>query len=251
MFNSVHQTKNMIGFLNVGIGIGIGIGMSIGTVFVRNFVLNKRMKTPVDKEFHNIELKDFSQKGIFNIAKNIGKDAYDGFYDKLVQLDDTKPLKITIETDGGSLFRLQKIMRNLKRRNNKIIAIVEKSAHSAGSILALSCDELHMSQDASLSAIDPQYIKGINFAHFENPALKLASEYFQAEESQSRLVISDHLKNNLKESRDTIKTFLNKKFSGDTKENVLSEMFDKPVTHEKIFFIDDLKSMGVEVKMLD
>lgn len=204
-------------------------------------------KSTTDDQYHVIELKDFSNKGIIDIARNVGKDTYDHFYDKLVLLDDSKPLKINIETDGGSLFRLQKIMRNLKRREQKIIAVVKKSAHSAGAILALSCDELHLSIDGSLSAIDPQLSSEITVDYFKTHNLKLLSETFSVSKDDSRKIVHKHLTESLQESRNIIKSILNKRFSEETKDNIMREMFDKPITHEKIFFMEDLQAMGIDI----
>src|SRR5690606_13926108 len=125
------------------------------------------------EEYYILRLKDPPRSGIINIAKHFGKDPYDIFYDELVKIEDDKPLRIYIESDGGDMLSLQKIVRNLRRRTHKVSIYIEKSAHSAGTVLALACDEIYMNQDASLSAIDPQNEKDIVIDDYKFKSIKL------------------------------------------------------------------------------
>lgn len=202
-------------------------------------------------EYNTITLKDLSQGGLINIARNVGKDVYDIFYDELVKLDDTKPLKIYIETNGGSALSLQKILRNLKRRKQTTMAYVQKSAHSAGAVLALACDELYMSEDATLSAIDPQQKDSINPNTTGFNSLKLVYQiYHSGDKSTITALIADHYNKLTNEFREIIIGALNCNFSVETKDNIMREMFDKPLDHSKLFFKEDISGFGVNVKVL-
>ena len=209
------------------------------------------MRAKSTEEYHSITLKDLSKSGIINIARNVGKDAYDIFYDELVKHDDSKPLRIYIETDGGSFLRLQKIMRNLNKRTQKISAYVMKSAHSAGSILSLSCDELYMAEDATLSAIDPQSSEPININNPSWKSIKLIPLIYSSEDKQeNRRNIIKYYKDLTEDTYVEVRKILNKRFSEETKDAIMNEMFNKPLTHEKLFFIEDLQALGIVVNTI-
>lgn len=217
-----------------------------------NIVIRYFYKTEKkEKTHHEIDLKDLSMGGALNIFRNVGKDTYDVFYDRLIKIPDDKPLVINIETDGGSACRLIKIMRNLKGRKNLVIAHVKKSAHSAGAVLALSCDELHMSDDASLSAIDPQSSVGIEIKNLKINSIKLIPLIYDAEnKKEEKNNIINYYKSVTNETKKAIISILNKKHSQETINKIIEEMFDKPLTHEKLFFKEDIISFGVDVKSL-
>lgn len=68
-------------------------------------------------------------------------------------------LDLILETPGGSAEAVERIVCLLRSRFNHIGIIVPGSAMSAGTILALSGDEILMDESSSLGPIDAQIIK--------------------------------------------------------------------------------------------
>jgi len=67
-----------------------------------------------------------------------------------------KPFDLILHTPGGDVFATLAISRLLHQYPGKIRAIIPLYAMSGGSLLALTCDELLMTRNASIGPIDPQ-----------------------------------------------------------------------------------------------
>lgn len=63
---------------------------------------------------------------------------------------------LILHTGGGDVFSSLAISRLLKQYTGKIRAIVPLYSMSGGSLLALTCDNIMMTKNASLGCIDPQ-----------------------------------------------------------------------------------------------
>ena len=71
----------------------------------------------------------------------------------------TKPphkLCIILETTGGSIETVERIVRILRNHYKEVIFVIPNFAYSAGTVLALSGDELYMDYYSVLGPIDPQ-----------------------------------------------------------------------------------------------
>jgi len=66
------------------------------------------------------------------------------------------PFDLILHTPGGEVFSSLMISRMFNKYPNEIRAIVPYYAMSGGTLLALSCDKICMSETASLGPIDPQ-----------------------------------------------------------------------------------------------
>lgn len=67
-----------------------------------------------------------------------------------------KPFDLVLHTPGGDIFSAIFISRLFKKYPGKIRAIIPLYAMSGGTLLALSCDEIYMSDTACLGPVDPQ-----------------------------------------------------------------------------------------------
>ena len=67
-----------------------------------------------------------------------------------------KPFDLILHTPGGDIFSAIFISRLFKMYPGKIRAIIPLYAMSGGTLLALSCDEINMSDTACLGPVDPQ-----------------------------------------------------------------------------------------------
>jgi len=66
------------------------------------------------------------------------------------------PIDIVLHTPGGLLIASVQIARALRRHNGKVTVFVPHYAMSGGTLIALAADEIVMSPNAMLGAVDPQ-----------------------------------------------------------------------------------------------
>ena len=69
-------------------------------------------------------------------------------------------LVVVLETPGGSVIVVEKLVRLFRRYYKSVEYIIPNSAMSAGTVLALSGDVIHMDYFSVLGPIDPQVQKG-------------------------------------------------------------------------------------------
>lgn len=80
-----------------------------------------------------------------------------GFMLNINKLDRDKGLDLLLHTPGGNLSATEALVSYLKSMFGKDIrAIVPQLSMSAGTMIALSCKEIHMGKHSSLGPIDPQ-----------------------------------------------------------------------------------------------
>lgn len=66
------------------------------------------------------------------------------------------PIDVVLHTPGGLLIASVQIARALKRHQGKVTVFVPHYAMSGGTLIALAADEIVMSPNAMLGAVDPQ-----------------------------------------------------------------------------------------------
>ena len=67
-----------------------------------------------------------------------------------------RPVDILLHTPGGDMFAAMMISRLLKAYPGEKRAIIPGYAMSAGTVVALSCDKIHMNNSSSLGPVDAQ-----------------------------------------------------------------------------------------------
>jgi len=95
--------------------------------------------------------------GFFGLYQSgISQKTYENFlkdYSKLSQTDD---FTLSLYTNGGSMFYTILIANILSNHKGKITALITKYAMSGGTLLALMCDNIQMTENACLGCIDLQ-----------------------------------------------------------------------------------------------
>lgn len=79
-----------------------------------------------------------------------------GFHDAYAGMPTDKPLILILHTLGGDADAVDMIVEYTHNRFNQVIAVVPHTAMSGGTAIALSCDEIYLSQTGMLGPIDPQ-----------------------------------------------------------------------------------------------
>lgn len=95
------------------------------------------------------------------------------------ELDRNKGLDLILHTPGGDIAATESLVEYLQSLYNcDIRAFVPQLAMSGGTLIAMSCKEIHMGRQSSLGPVDPQ-INGM-------PAQGIVAEFEQASEDIGR-----------------------------------------------------------------
>lgn len=170
--------------------------------------------------------------GFFGLYQSgISHKTYEQFlkdYSKLSSVDD---FTLKLYTSGGSMFYTILIANILSNHTGKITALITKYAMSGGTLLALMCDEIQMTESACLGCIDLQVhlpIKHVlptltNFRH-TNFLCSLGYDLLSSYENTYEV---------------KIKSLLSKKYDEDDLEEIY-EFFCNHTDHEIPIFMDEL-----------
>ena len=116
--------------------------------------------------------------------------------DLIRQAPDNAPIDVVLHTPGGIASATQQILHALKHHRGRKTAFVPYRAKSAGTMIALACDEIVMGSSAVLGPIDPQY------AWMPAPILAALTEHKSADRvSDEMLILSKMAKQAVDEAR--------------------------------------------------
>ena len=103
--------------------------------------------------------------------------------DLIRQAPDNAPIDIVLHTPGGIASATQQILHALKHHPGRKTAFVPYRAKSAGTMIALACDEIVTGTSAVLGPIDPQY------AWMPAPILAALTEHKSADRVSDEMMI--------------------------------------------------------------
>jgi ATP-dependent protease ClpP protease subunit len=218
----------------------IGIGVVAGYV-LRGWLSSgkSRKQQPCQNTLYLI---DKTSSGVWDYFAD-EENNYENLYRQLNAIPDNEPVNIVIKTYGGPLTWCLKICETIKNRSGTTRVYVAEYAYSAGTIIALAADELYMAKNSTLSAIDPQY----NVLSFTQVALKTIPQLLKPlEESKSHM--KESFEKELEHYKSQITKYINKYYNV---ENIIDKMLLSSVTHEQIYFIDELKTIGITIQDWD
>ena len=131
------------------------------------------MKPIFDSTIHEIlntrlaKLEDHFKSDVFFYYGQIVDTLDKYFRDLIEELKDTPQpndkLYLIINTPGGSVETVERLVRITRHHYNEVHFIVPDSAYSAGTIFCLSGDSIFMDYSSSLGPIDPQVFNGKNW----------------------------------------------------------------------------------------
>ena len=163
---------------------------------------------------------------------------------KKIKID--QDINIRIKTKGGSTYYANLICKIINKHKGKVTAYIDEYASSAGTLIALSCDEIVMSENAALGMIDPQFY--FNFKYYS------AKEVLNINQSDKDRfednLLRESAKNIINTSRSDIKLFLKKNYSEEQIKNITVNFFDADNCHSKQMFFSEVKNiLGDKVKI--
>lgn len=153
------------------------------------------------------------------------------------------PIDIIIHTPSGVGVAAEQIARALCRHSGKITVFVPHYALSGGTLIALAADELVMSSDAVLGAIDPMV------GQFPAASiLSLAERKDPSELSDSTFIALDQARKSTSQLRDTVRFLLSKRLPLENAESLARELTAGKFTQDYPIEVQELQEMGIEVK---
>jgi ClpP class serine protease len=175
------------------------------------------------------------KSNLFSFLTGKDDNVYENFYKQLVSIPESEPVDIVITTTGGPAVWCNKICYVLKHRSGKSRAFIKSFAHSAGTIIALTTDELFITYDTTFSSIDVQW----------SPL----AEIFQSSLKDFSTILENPLQSYAKISkersdyfRDVMKYYINDKHN---KDSIVKFMHDESTFHGQLFFKENMNSIGI------
>ena len=97
-----------------------------------------------------------------NIAVQLQKDILPRFVNHLRKGKEYSSIDLFIFTHGGDTLAGFGLSRLLREYSQRVSVLVPDCCHSAGTLIALGCNEIVMTKAATLSPIDPSIIRPLN-----------------------------------------------------------------------------------------
>lgn len=108
-----------------------------------------------------------------NLQTQVASDAVVRFIRHLRHLGDAEQLVLLLYTRGGEVNAAWPLVNALRAHCKRLLVVLPMVAHSAGTLITLGADEVHMSRYATLSPIDPTVTNQYNSTDPLNPAQRL------------------------------------------------------------------------------
>ncbi len=153
------------------------------------------------------------------------------------------PVDIILHTPGGALHAAQQILHALKHHRGRKTAFIPYSAWSAGTMIALACDEIVLGSSAVIGPIDPQY------GGLPAPLLaELLDDKGPDHINDQMLVIAKMARQAVKESKAFACDYVNPVHNGGNESCALTnELIGSGRNHQAPIMPQEAKAMGLNV----
>jgi len=155
------------------------------------------------------------------------------------------PVDIILHTPGGLLHAAQQILHALKHHRGRKTAFIPYSAWSAGTMIALACDEIVLGSSAVIGPIDPQ------LGGLPAPLLaELLDDKSNDRINDQMLVIAKMAKQAVKEAKEFACDYVNPVHNGGNESCALTnELIGSGRNHQAPIMPQEAKAMGLNVSM--
>lgn len=196
-------------------------------------------------------------KGKVTIEGAISFDTFKKFktdFKKAVDSQEDK-IYITLETFGGCASSTQLIAHIISNCPKKIICEIDSYALSAGTLIALSCDEIHMKPDSVISPIDPIIVEDDKKYLMRDYPEVIRKAIRDTQNSGLRVTVKDHYEAESQELyfgiyKDRVRKILCKKHSSEVTDNIVKHMIDTYQPHNRIYTVDEAMEVVPYIKVV-
>lgn len=193
--------------------------------------------------------------------KSISRDVFFAFHKQLLDIDEsTNDIDIVIRSGGGEIHSIMGICKLIAKARNttrKINCYVLDYAYSGAFIIALACDNIYVvGHHVTFGPMDSMHVNVENLsARISHRDIKDTLKYSE----EKKLPLSDPLLlEKIARSRydaDNREIFslatTHHNYSKKTLKKIHKELFSGKHEHDKIFFLDDIESIGVLFEVID
>ncbi len=156
--------------------------------------------------------------------------------------DPDVPIDIILHTPGGLVLSSLQIAYALKKHKAKVTAFIPHYAMSGGTLIALACDEIVMSEYAVLGPVDPQLGK-----YPAASILNLKGEKKIDEIEDEFLIMADMAKKAISQMKKAVKMILSGVYSEEKIDQLANILSQGKWTHDYPITFEEAKSLGLNV----
>jgi ClpP class serine protease len=178
----------------------------------------------------------------FPLLKYIDVDDSEEVIRAIHMTDEDMPLDIVLHTPGGLVLAAYQIANAIRLHKGRVTVFVPHYAMSGGTLIALAADEIAMEEHAVLGPVDPQL--------GEYPAaslVRLAEMKPIADIEDKSWLLADMGKKALQQIRRQVISLLEKKYSPEKVEQLVSALTEGRWTHDYPILYEEAKELGLHV----
>src|SRR5256714_7643723 len=157
--------------------------------------------------------------------------------------DPAVPLDIVLHTPGGLVLAALQIARAIHKHQGKVTAFVPHYAMSGGTLIALACDEIVMSEYAVLGPVDPQLGR-----YPAASILKAVAKKPVADVDDQTLILADQAEKAVSQVRESVQDLLTDKCPKEKAAELARLLSEGTWTHDHPITFETAKSFGLPVR---
>ena len=206
------------------------------------------LKTVNSKKKYILRLAySFENTKTFYIDKSIDCDIVYKFKEFMNNVKNDDEIDIVIETNGGSFSCGQMICNIILSHKGIINAIVLNHAFSAGTLIALSCDNLYMHNNANLSPVDTIHCNFFDAVQLSS--IKTVIENKSNDKIDDKtFILSDQAAKCLLVLNDLFDRIIKKKYNENVSNTIKENIFSgEKYAHCTAFSKEQLKNFGLNI----
>ncbi len=162
---------------------------------------------------------------------------------RAIQLtDDDVPIDMVLHTPGGLVLASLQIARALKKHKSKVTVFVPHYAMSGGTLIALSADEIVMSENAVLGPVDPQ------LGEFPAASILKLRETKPVEKIEDKtLILADVAEKAIKQVEESVYELLSGNYEEEKARELAKLLSTGKWTHDYPITYEEAKKLGLKV----
>ena len=162
---------------------------------------------------------------------------------RAIQLtDDDVPIDLVLHTPGGLVLASLQIARALKKHKSKVTVFVPHYAMSGGTLIALSADEIIMSENAVLGPVDPQ------LGEFPAASLVKLKEVKDINKIDDKtLILADVGEKAIKQVEEAVYELLSGNYDEEKAKELAKILSTGKWTHDYPITFDEAQKLGLKV----
>lgn len=156
--------------------------------------------------------------------------------------DDDMPIDLVVHTPGGLAIAATQIARALSKHKGKVTVFVPHYAMSGGTLIALSADEIVMSEHAVLGPLDPQL--------GQMPAVSVLNVIQKKpihEIDDNTLILADQAEKALRQMKETIVEIVSRSHPPEKAKEIAEKLVSGKWTHDYPISAEEGKEMGLPI----